>query len=39
MAVVERELTALAADPARLRRLTGWAWLETALAPFTVKSS
>ena len=38
LAVVERELTALAADPARLRRLTGWAWLETALAPFTVKS-
>jgi DDE superfamily endonuclease len=38
MAVVDRELTALAADPARVRRLTGWAWIETALAPFTVNS-
>jgi DDE superfamily endonuclease len=27
LSVVERELTALAADPARLRRLTGWAWI------------
>jgi DDE superfamily endonuclease len=38
MAVVERELTALAADPTRLRRLTGWAWVETALTPFMVNS-
>jgi hypothetical protein len=41
MAVVERELTAPAADPVRLRfRLTGWAWIRAALAdpplPFTV---
>jgi hypothetical protein len=38
MAVVERELQALAADPARLRRLTGWVWLDEALAPCTVSS-
>jgi DDE superfamily endonuclease len=38
MAVVERELAALAADPVRLRRLTGWAWIETALTPFMVNS-
>jgi hypothetical protein len=40
MAVVERELAALAADPGRLRRLTGWTWMREALAdlppPFTV---
>jgi hypothetical protein len=42
VAVVERELTALAADPHRLHRLTGWAWIRAALAdasqPFTVLS-
>lgn len=38
MALVERELQQLAADPDRLRRLTGWAWISDALAPFTVKS-
>jgi hypothetical protein len=38
MAVVERELQALAADPARLRRLTGWVWIDEALAPCTVNS-
>lgn len=39
MAVVERELTALATDPARLRRLTGWAWIQDALAqPFPAAS-
>jgi hypothetical protein len=27
MAVVERELAALAADPVRLQRLTGWTWI------------
>ena len=31
IAVVERELAALAADPARLRRLTGWAWIAETL--------
>jgi transposase len=38
MAVVERELHALAADPPRLRRLTGWAWIGEALTPFMVNS-
>jgi hypothetical protein len=38
MAVVERELTALAADPARVRQLTGWAWIAEALTPFMVNS-
>jgi hypothetical protein len=38
MAVVERELAALAADPARLRQLTGWAWIADALTPFMVNS-
>jgi hypothetical protein len=38
MAVVERELTALAAAPARLRQLTGWAWIADALTPFMVTS-
>lgn len=33
MAVVDRFLTDLAADPLRLRRLTGWAWIRDALAP------
>jgi transposase len=41
-AVVEHELTTLAADPERLRRLTGWAWIRSALADpaqsFTVSS-
>lgn len=32
MALVEGELAALAADPARLRRLTGWAWIADTLA-------
>ena len=32
MAAIERELTALAADPARLRRLTGWTWIAATLA-------
>jgi transposase len=40
MVVVERELAALAADPDRLRRLTGWRWIRAALdptpQPFTV---
>lgn len=31
IAAVERELTALTADPDRLRRLTGWAWMRQAL--------
>lgn len=30
--LVERELAALEADPARLRRLTGWAWITDTLA-------
>ena len=30
LAAVERELRALAADPARVRRLAGWAWIEAA---------
>ena len=38
VAIVERELMALAADPIRLRRLTGWAWIATALGPFMVNS-
>jgi hypothetical protein len=38
IAVVERELTVLAADPARLRRLTGWAWIADALTHFRVNS-
>lgn len=33
IAVVDRFLTELAADPDRLRRLTGWAWIHAALAP------
>ena len=32
VAAVERELAALAADPARLRSLAGWAWIDDALA-------
>jgi DDE superfamily endonuclease len=32
VAAVERELTALAADAARLTRLTGWAWIADNLA-------
>jgi DDE superfamily endonuclease len=32
MAVVERELVALAADPERVRRLTGWSWIANTLA-------
>jgi hypothetical protein len=39
IAVVERELAALAADPTRLRRLTGWAWIAAALdQPFPASS-
>jgi hypothetical protein len=39
IAVVERALAALAADPARLRRLTGWRWIQDALAqPFPAPS-
>jgi hypothetical protein len=38
MALVDQELQALAADPDRLRRLTGWTWIDEALTPFTVKS-
>jgi DDE superfamily endonuclease len=38
MAVVDHELQALAADPDRLRRLTGWAWIADALTPFMVNS-
>jgi hypothetical protein len=30
VAAVERELTALAADPARVRRLTEWSWIQAA---------
>ena len=32
VAAVERELAALVADPARLRRLTGWSWIAANLA-------
>jgi hypothetical protein len=32
VAAVERELTALAADPARLQRLVGWDWIAASLA-------
>jgi hypothetical protein len=32
-AAVERELAALAGDPARVRQLAGWAWIRTALPP------
>ena len=32
MAAVERELARLAADPPRLRRLTGWTWIAETLA-------
>jgi transposase len=38
IAVVERELQALAANPNRLSRLTGWTWMAEALMPFTVNS-
>jgi hypothetical protein len=38
MAVVDHELQALAADPDRVRRLTGWAWINDALTPFAVNS-
>jgi DDE superfamily endonuclease len=38
MAVVDQELQALAADPDRVRRLTAWAWITEALAPFMVNS-
>lgn len=39
MAVIERELAALASDHPRLRRLTGWAWIQEALAqPFPASS-
>jgi transposase len=38
MAVVDQELQALAADPDRVRRLTGWAWITDALSPFMVNS-
>lgn len=39
MAAVERELTALAADPTRLRRRAGWAWIADALSrPFPALS-
>lgn len=38
MAVVERELATLAADPVRIRRLTGWGWIADALSPFMVNS-
>lgn len=38
MALVDHELQALAADPDRLRQLTGWAWIDQALSSFTVKS-
>lgn len=38
VAVVERELATLAADPVRVRRLTGWAWIAEALTPFMVNS-
>jgi hypothetical protein len=38
MAAVEHELQALAADPGRVRRLTGWAWITDALTPFMVTS-
>lgn len=39
IAVIERELAALAADPPRLRSLTGWAWIAAALAqPFPATS-
>ena len=38
MAVVDQELQALAADPDRVRRLTGWAWITEALTPFMVNS-
>jgi hypothetical protein len=30
VAAVERELRTLAADPARVRRLTGWSWIKAA---------
>lgn len=33
MAVVDRFLGELGADPGRLRRLTGWTWIRGALAP------
>lgn len=32
VAIVEQELAALQADPARLRRLTGWYWIANTLA-------
>ena len=32
VAAVERELTALAAEPARVQQLAGWAWIEAARA-------
>jgi transposase len=38
MAVVDQELQALAAEPDRVRRLTGWAWIAEALTPFMVNS-
>jgi DDE superfamily endonuclease len=38
MAVVDQQLQALAADPDRVRRLTGWAWISEALTSFMVNS-
>jgi hypothetical protein len=32
VAAVEREVRALAADPARVQRLAGWAWIQAARA-------
>jgi hypothetical protein len=32
MAAIERELTVLAANPARLQQLTGWAWIADTVA-------
>lgn len=34
VAVVERELHALAAAPDRIRRLTGWSWIQAAYQSF-----
>jgi hypothetical protein len=38
VARVERELAALEADPARLRRLTGWGWITDTLSQLPVEN-
>lgn len=39
IAAVEQGLTALAADPARLKRLVDWSWIQTAVADLPVNTA